>query len=89
MINQLRRFERMKKIRSYFEYNNRQRNGIFFLLLIIVSLQSIFFFFDFSSDEVVANSSIEITAFQKEMDSLRLVEVKNLNLKYILSTQTI
>ena len=76
MINQLRRFERMKKIQSHFSYNKRQRNGIFFLLLIIVSLQSIFFFFDFSSDEVVANSSIEITAFQKEMDSLRLVEVE-------------
>jgi len=67
----------MNFFKSHFSYNKRQRNGIFFLLLIIVSLQLVFFFFDFSSKNVVDNSSLEIVAFQKEMDSLRLAQVEN------------
>ena len=67
----------MNFFKSHFSYNKRQRNGVFFLLLIIVSLQLVFFFFDFSSKNVVDNSSLEIVAFQKEMDSLRLAQVEN------------
>ena len=67
----------MNNFKSHFGYNKRQRNGIFFLLVIIVSLQLVFFFFDFSSNDDEANASIEIIAFQKEMDSLRLAKVEN------------
>lgn len=67
----------MNNFKSHFGYNKRQRNGIFFLLVIIVSLQLVFFFFDFSSNDDEANASIEIIAFQKEMDSLRLAQVEN------------
>ena len=66
----------MNFFKSHFSYNKRQRNGIFFLLLIIVSLQSIFFFFDFSSETVIDDSSVEILAFQNEMDSLRLTAIE-------------
>lgn len=60
----------MKNFKSYFDYNKKQRNGIFFLLLIIVSLQLVFFFADFSFDKEVELSTKEIALFQKELDSL-------------------
>jgi len=60
----------VKKIKSHFWYNKRQRNGIFFLLIIIVSLQSLFFFVDFSSDEINDIDTTEFLIFQKELDSL-------------------
>ena len=71
----------MNFFKSHFSYNKRQRNGIFFLLLIIVSLQSIFFFFDFSSETVIDDSSVEILAFQNEMDSLRLIAIEKSKLE--------
>ena len=66
----------MNFFKSHFSYNKRQRNGIFFLLIIIVSLQSVFFFIDFSSVEMVDFSSNKILAFQKEMDSLKTIEIE-------------
>lgn len=71
----------MNFFKSHFRYNKRQRNGIFFLLLIIVTLQSVFFFADFSSERTVDISTSEISAFQKEMDSLRSIEVEKKNPK--------
>jgi len=67
----------MNFFKSHFGYNKRQRNGIFFLLLIIVIFQSVFFFFDFSSKETLDFSSAEIAVFQKEMDSLKTIELEN------------
>ena len=67
----------MNFFKSHFSYNKRQRNGIFFLLIIIVSLQVVFFFVDFSSEEIIDFSRNEIALFQKEIDSLKTVEIKN------------
>lgn len=67
----------MKIGKSHFWYNKRQRNGIFFLLLIIVSLQCLFFFVDFSKNEINNLDSAEFLIFQKELDSLILIEKKN------------
>jgi DNA uptake protein ComE-like DNA-binding protein len=67
----------MNFIKSYFEFNKRQRNGVFFLLFIIVFLQLIFFFVDFSSNKSTSFSNIEIETFQKELDSLELVQATN------------
>ncbi|MFD1293713.1 ComEA family DNA-binding protein [Lutibacter holmesii] len=66
----------MKNFKSHFSFNKKQRNGIFFLLLIIIVLQISFFYVDFSSEENIQISQKEIALFQKEMDSLRLVEVE-------------
>ena len=71
----------MSYLKSHFDYNKRQRNGIFLLLLIIVILQSVFFFVDFSSEETNAVSQNEIEAFQHEMDSLKSVELEKRILK--------
>ena len=67
----------MNFIKYYFEFNKRQRNGVFFLLFIIVFLQLIFFFVDFSSNKSTSFSNIEIETFQKELDSLELVQATN------------
>ena len=67
----------MKIFKSHFWYNKRQRNGIFFLLLIIVLLQIIYVFIDFSSDKMIKTNSAELLEFQKEIDSLKKLELEN------------
>ena len=67
----------MNSFKSHFWYNNGQRNGILFLVFIIVILQLIFFFVDFSKQELLNINTEEITKFQEEVDSLKLVEIEN------------
>lgn len=71
----------MKNIQSHFRYNKRQRNGIFFLFIIIIALQLVFFFADFSSEEITEVDTSKIEIFQKEMDSLLLVDANNNQVK--------
>lgn len=71
----------MKFFKSYFRYNKRQRNGIFFLLLLIIFFQIVYFFVDFSSKETINFSSSEIELFQKEIDSLKAIGLKEKELK--------
>jgi len=63
-------------MKSLFKFSKGQRNGIFVLILFIVVLQVIYFFVDFSSEEIQFNES-EFELFQKEIDSLKLVETEN------------
>ena len=67
----------MKLFKSHFWYNKRQRNGIFFLLLIIVLFQWIYVYVDFSEAEDIETDTAEIKYFEKQLDSLRLVEIEN------------
>ncbi|WP_111708011.1 ComEA family DNA-binding protein [Lutibacter citreus] len=71
----------MKNIQSYFSFNKRQRNGIFFLLFIIISLQLVFWFVDFSSNKTPHISHNNLVTFNKEMDSLKQVELKKKEFK--------
>ncbi|WP_456377526.1 ComEA family DNA-binding protein [Lutibacter sp.] len=71
----------MNFFKSHFRYNKRQRNGIFFLLLLIISLQIVYFFVDFSSNETSNLSNNEIELFQKEIDSLKTISLKEKELK--------
>ena len=63
-------------MKSHFQFSNQQRNGIFLLLVIIIVAQCVYAFVDFSNDEIETDT-IEINAFRKELDSLRLVEIEN------------
>jgi DNA uptake protein ComE-like DNA-binding protein len=56
-------------------FSKNQRNGIFLLLALIVIVQCAYFFIDFSSDDIEVNSK-ELTKFQHEVDSLKLVEIE-------------
>ena len=67
----------MNNFKSHFWYNKSQRNGIFFLALIIIALQLIYFFVDFSPKDKTDLNSDEIIVFQKEIDSLKLIELEN------------
>ncbi len=74
----------MNYSKFHFGYNKRQRNGILFLLLIIVLLQAVFFFVDFSSNEIINLSEEEMALFQKELDSLKAIELENKKFKVYL-----
>lgn len=54
-------------------FSKKQRSGIFLLLFLIIFLECIYFFVDFSSVEIKVDSN-ELELFQKEIDSLKLVE---------------
>ncbi len=61
---------------SHFTYSKEQRNGIILLILLIVIFQGIYFFIDFSSPEVNVNKT-ELAKFQREIDSLKLLEMES------------
>lgn len=65
----------MKYIKSHFLFSRQQRSGIVFLVLIITCLLGIKFFYDFSEDPLFDASSSEIVEIQKEIDSLRVLEI--------------
>ncbi|WP_445735850.1 ComEA family DNA-binding protein [Mariniflexile sp.] len=60
---------------SHFTFSKSQRYGIFLLIAIIIILQCLYFFIDSPSEEISVNQT-ELTRFQKEIDSLRLVETE-------------
>ena len=66
----------MKNIKSYFMFTKGQQSGIFLLVLLIVGLLCVYFFVDFSSDEFEFDNR-DIAKFQKEIDSLKLVEIES------------
>ena len=66
----------MKIFKPHFWYNKSQRNGVFLLVFLILILQVFIFVDFFSSDEVVELDNQELFAFQKEIDSLKKLEVK-------------
>ncbi|GFZ78736.1 hypothetical protein GCM10011531_05430 [Aquaticitalea lipolytica] len=65
----------MSAFKSHFVFSKNQRNGIFILLALVVIVQCAYFFIDFSSDDIEVNSK-ELTKFQHEVDSLKLVEIE-------------
>ena len=64
-------------IKSHFTFSKQQRSGILLLLLLIISLFCIYWFVDFSEEDTFDTSSAEIVSMQKELDSLRFVEIEN------------
>ena len=67
----------MNDLKSHFWYNNSQRNGILLLVLLIVLIQFIYFFVDFSKEDTADLNSNKIARFQKEIDSLKQIEIEN------------
>lgn len=67
----------MKIYKSHFWYTKNQGNGIFVLVIIIFILQIIIFSKPFDKKEIVELNNPEIIAFQKQIDSLKTVEIEN------------
>jgi competence protein ComEA len=61
---------------SHFTYSKEQRNGIILLILLIVIFQCIYFFINFSSPEDTIDKT-ELAKFQREIDSLKLLEIES------------
>ena len=60
-------------MKSHFQFSNQQRNGIFLLLVINVVLQCVYLFVDFKSEPPKVDEQ-ELAAYNKEIDSLLIVE---------------
>ena len=67
----------MKIFKSHFWYDKSQRNGVLFLILSIVVLQAVYIFVDFYPDKIEDINSSKFLAFEKQIDSLRVVEIEN------------
>ncbi len=65
----------MKHLKSHFVFTKKQQNGIFALLLLILTLLCLYFFIDIPQKEISYDED-QFIAFQKEIDSLKLVEVE-------------
>ena len=65
----------MENFKSHFVFNRSQRNGILFLILLITGLLGVYHFIDFSEEDVLDINSSEIITIQKELDSLRAIEI--------------
>lgn len=67
-------------MKSHFLFTKNQRNGIFLLVVIIVIIQCLYIFIvpiaiGISSDDIQVDQN-ELERFQKEVDSLKLVEIE-------------
>src|SRR5690554_2519702 len=63
-------------MRSYLTFTKQQRKGIVLLLLLIISLMCVYWFVDFSDEDLLDLDSEEIVAVQRELDSLRSIEIE-------------
>jgi len=61
-------------MKSHVTFSKQQRHGIFLLITIIVILQSIYFYLHSTNTDVHTNEK-ELLAFEKEVDSLRELEI--------------
>ncbi|EGV42585.1 helix-hairpin-helix domain-containing protein [Bizionia argentinensis JUB59] len=66
--------------KSHFTFTRKQRNGIFLLVTVIVFLQVAFYLYD-KSLGVHAETNFVIDDLQKEVDSLKLVQLQKLKPK--------
>jgi len=62
-------------MKSHFKFSKSQRNGIFLLIFIIITLQCFYFFVDVNNVDYSVSSD-ELEAFEKEIDSLKLIELE-------------
>lgn len=65
----------MEKIKSHFVFNRSQRNGILFLIFFISGFLVISYYVDFSEENAMDMDSEEVIAIQKELDSLRTIDI--------------
>lgn len=66
----------MNSLKSHFVFNRSQRSGILFLVLLMTILMHVNYFYDFSSPDIIDIYSPKMKGLQKEIDSLRLVEIE-------------
>ena len=71
----------MKKFQSHFDFNKKERNGIFFLAVVIIGLQLFYFFFDFSANLTLHANEEDFARLQQQLDSAQLDSVNSTSLR--------
>ncbi|MEZ4875049.1 MAG: helix-hairpin-helix domain-containing protein [Flavobacteriaceae bacterium] len=66
----------MKKLRSHFAFSRSEQSGILFFLAIIITLLYFNYFFHFPNNSSFDIHNPELLALQKEVDSLRALEIE-------------
>ena len=67
----------MEKIKSHFVFNRSQRNGILLLVFFTSGYLVLNYYVDFSKESLLDINSKEVIAIQKELDSLRTIEIES------------
>jgi competence protein ComEA len=67
----------MEKIKSHFVFNRSQRNGILLLIFFTSGYLVLNYYVDFSKESLLDINSKEVIAIQKELDSLRTIEIES------------
>jgi len=67
----------MEKIKSHFVFNKSQRNGILLLIFFTFGYLVLNYYVDFSKESLLDINSKEVIAIQKELDSLRTIEIES------------
>lgn len=62
-------------MKSHFKFSKSQRDGIFLLIVLIIIFQCVYFFIDVSPEKMNVNQAL-LETYNKEIDSLRLVELE-------------
>lgn len=65
----------MEKIKSHFVFNRSQRNGFLLLVFYISGYLVLNYYVDFSKENLLDINSKKVIVIQKELDSLRTIEV--------------
>ncbi|WP_432410188.1 ComEA family DNA-binding protein [Rasiella sp. SM2506] len=63
-------------LKSHFRFAKSEQSGILLFAAIIITLLSVYFFVAFETEEALDTSSAEVLLKQKQIDSLRLVEME-------------
>ena len=67
----------MNIFKPHFWYQKNQRNGAFILGILIIVLQVTIVFVDFSSEDKVDLNTLELLAFQRQLDSLKTIAAED------------
>lgn len=67
----------MEEIKSHFVFNRSQRNGILLLIFFTSGYLVLNYYVDFSKESLLDINSKEVIAIQKELDSLRTIEIES------------
>ncbi|AWH74516.1 hypothetical protein DCS32_10200 [Dokdonia sp. Dokd-P16] len=67
----------MKSFKSHFIYDRRKRNGIFLFIAIIIACTTAIIFYTPETEVLISQEEdLEVLAFQKEIDSLKVIELE-------------
>ncbi len=65
----------MKLLKSHFTFTKKQKNGIYCISILIILVQAVYYFSNFTTEKITFPEA-QVQQLQKEIDSLRLLELE-------------